>query len=103
VNLQAHFIVRVQRAVDPVEHASATVFGFGALLQQAEDLRSDAIRSSAHTDVAAAIEGILGELAKPSPSAQALQAGALELQQRINAVSPPDASFLRSSAGLDTC
>jgi hypothetical protein len=71
----------------------ATVLGFGALLQQAEELRSDAIRSSAHTDVAAAIQGILGELAKPSPSAQALHAGALELQQRINAVSPPDASL----------
>jgi hypothetical protein len=73
--------------------APATVFGFGALLQQAEELRADALRSSAHTDVAATIEGMLAELAKPSPSPQALQAGALELQQRVNAVSPPDATL----------
>jgi DEAD/DEAH box helicase len=71
----------------------ATVPAFGALLQQAGELRSDAIRFSVYAPVAAAIQVLLEELAKPSPSAQALQAGATDLQQKINAVSPPDPSL----------
>ena len=73
--------------------APATVANFGALVQQAKELRSDAIRFSTHSDVAAAIRSILDELAKASPSAVALNTGAIDLQQRINAVSPPDASL----------
>jgi hypothetical protein len=73
--------------------APAAVPAFGALLQQADELRTDAIRSSAHPAVSVAIQWILSELAKASPSAQLLQAGAADLQQKVNAVSPVDAAL----------
>lgn len=71
----------------------AAVPAFDALLKQAEELRTDAIRSSPHPTVAGAIKDILEELTKSSPSAELLQAGATALQQKVFALSPPDPSL----------
>ncbi len=71
----------------------AAVPAFGTVLEQAEALRTDALRCSAHVGVSAAIQGMLAELAKTSPSGQALQAGAIAVQQHVIAVSPADPSL----------
>lgn len=53
----------------------------------------DARRFISHAEVCAALENILAELDKATPSAQALLAGAANLQQKILTVTPPDPSL----------
>ncbi len=63
---------------------------FGMVIQQADQLRTDEVRSQAYPAVASAIHGILAEIEKASPSAQALLRGASDLDQAVRTVSPPE-------------
>jgi hypothetical protein len=71
----------------------AAVPAFDAVLQQAEELRTDAVQSASHAAIEAAIIAILEELAKSSPSAALLQQAAVALQQKVNSLSPPKPSL----------
>jgi hypothetical protein len=62
---------------------------FNALLQMADELRSDVLRFSSNVAVVNAIGRLIVELAKDSPSGQELQNAANAVQNAVMAVSPP--------------
>lgn len=68
----------------------ATAQAFSTVLQQADELRADAIRASNHGSVRAAIENLLGELDVASPAITVLQARAAEVARQALPFAPTD-------------
>jgi len=66
---------------------------FDAVLQVADELRSDVLQLSSRPTVTKAIENLLGEFSTIAPSAQKLTAAAGDVQREILGISPPVAEL----------